>query len=131
MLIFGYPGAKFFHKAFLYKKQQRFLQNSEAATGGILYKRYSLKKFCNTCCQSLFSLKWQALGLQFYLKRDSGTDVFLWFLRKIQEHLFTEQLWKTASKIIMWKCSNSFHFWFISRVFRKIAVVIIYLCQNL
>ena len=31
-------------------------------------------------CKSLFFIKLQALGLQLYEKRDSGTDVFLWFL---------------------------------------------------
>ena len=32
----------------------------------------------NTCARASFSKKLQASGLQIYLKRDSGTGVFLW-----------------------------------------------------
>ena len=35
----------------------------------------------NTCARVSFLIKLQAWGLQIYLKRDSGTDAFLWILR--------------------------------------------------
>ena len=35
----------------------------------------------NTCARVSFSIKLQALDLQLYLKRDSGTGVFLWVLQ--------------------------------------------------
>ena len=38
-------------------------------------------------CQSLFFNKVAATGLQLYLKRDSGTSVFLWVLQNFSEHL--------------------------------------------
>ena len=42
----------------------------------------------NKCARVSFLIKLQARGLQLYLKRDSGTGVFLWILRNFQEHLF-------------------------------------------
>ena len=41
-------------------------------------------------CQSLFLIKLQALGLQPYKKRRSGTGVFLWILQNLQEHFFLQ-----------------------------------------
>ena len=38
--------------------------------------------------QSFFLTNLHALDLQLYLKRYSGTGVFLWILRKFYEHLF-------------------------------------------
>ena len=52
--------------------------------------RYSVKKVFvkisqnsqeNTCVKVSFLTKSQARGLQLYLKRESGTGVFLWILR--------------------------------------------------
>ena len=50
-----------------------------------------LRKFAkitgNTCVRVSFLIKLQASGLQLYLKRESGTSVFLWIFRKFQETL--------------------------------------------
>ena len=35
----------------------------------------------NTCARASLLIELQASGLQLYLKRDSGTDVFLWISR--------------------------------------------------
>ena len=42
----------------------------------------------NTCVRFSFLIKLQALSLQLYWKRNSGTRVFLWILRNFWEHLF-------------------------------------------
>ena len=42
----------------------------------------------NTCARVSFLIKLQAWGLQIYLKRDSGTGVFLWIFQNFWEHLF-------------------------------------------
>ena len=42
----------------------------------------------NTCARDSFLIKLQAQGLQLYLKRISGTGLFLWILRNFQEHVF-------------------------------------------
>ena len=42
----------------------------------------------NTCTGEPSLVKLRAWKLQFYQKRDSDTDVFLWFLRNFEEHLF-------------------------------------------
>ena len=57
-------------------------------------------------CQILFLIRLQAWGLQLYLKRSSGTDVFLWILRDFQEHLFYrtppgQWFWSTWQIFIM------------------------------
>ena len=46
----------------------------------------------NTCPRDSFLIKLQASGLQLYLKRVSGTDVFPWILRNFQEHLFLQNI---------------------------------------
>ena len=60
------------------------------------YQRCSIKKTFleiaqnspeNTCVRVSFLIKLQALGLKFYLKRDTNTGVFLRILRYFQEHL--------------------------------------------
>ena len=55
--------------------------NAEAATRGVLQKKGVLRYFTeftgNTCARVSFLIKLQALDLQLYLKRDSGTGVFL------------------------------------------------------
>ena len=43
----------------------------------------------NTCAR-VFLIKLQALGLQLYKKRHSGTGVFLWILQNLQEHFFLQ-----------------------------------------
>ena len=45
-------------------------------------------------CPDVFCKK---AGLQLYLKRDSGTGVFLWILRNFKEYLSTEHLKTTVS----------------------------------
>ena len=53
----------------------------------------------NTCAWASFLIKLQVLGLQLYLKRDSGTGVFACELCKISKNTFsTEQLETTASE---------------------------------
>ena len=42
----------------------------------------------NTCARVSFLIKLQAWSLQLYLKKYSGANVFLWILRKFQEHIF-------------------------------------------
>ena len=58
---------------------------SEAATGGILWKKVFLKILQNsrenTCASVSFLIKLQASGLQLYEKRYPGTGVFLWILQ--------------------------------------------------
>ena len=48
-------------------------------------------------CQSLFFNKVPGLGLQLYLKRDSGTGVSCEFCEISKNTFFTEHLWATAS----------------------------------
>ena len=48
-------------------------------------------------CQSLFLIKLKALGLQLYLKRDSGTGVSCEFCEISKNTFSTEHLWMTAS----------------------------------
>ena len=64
---------KIFPKIFFSKFPDKLI---EAANIGALKKKVFLKILQNTCASSLYLIK-----LQFYLKRDSGTDVFLWILR--------------------------------------------------
>ena len=47
----------------------------------------------NTSVRVSFSIKLQTWALQLYEKGDFGTGVFLWMLRKFQEHFFTERHW--------------------------------------
>ena len=67
---------------------------SEAATGGILWKKLLLKvlQYSQESCRPA-SL----------LKTDSNTGVFLWILRNFQEHLFrrTSALWAAASVLTL------------------------------
>ena len=69
---------------------------TEAATWGVLSKKVLLKILQNsqenTCARLSFSIKLQALFLQLYGKRDSGTGVFLWILRNFKKHLFYRTL---------------------------------------
>ena len=57
---------------------------AEAADGGVLWKKVlieiSQNSQENTCARGSFLIKLQASGLQIYLKRASGTGVFLWIL---------------------------------------------------
>ena len=57
---------------------------AEAADGGVLWKKVLLEisqnSQKNTCARGSFLIKLQASGLQIYLKRASGTGVFLWIL---------------------------------------------------
>ena len=47
----------------------------------------------------------QAAGLQLYLKRDSGTGVFLWNLQNFWEHIFSRTPLVAATEIIIsWAC---------------------------
>ena len=46
-----------------------------------------LAKFTGNTCAS-FLIKLQAWGLQLYLKRDTGTGIFLWVFQIFEEHLF-------------------------------------------
>ena len=69
---------KLFLKIFFSKFPDKLI---EAANIGALKKKVFLKILQNTCASSLYLIKLQVSGLQFYLKRDSGTDVFLWILR--------------------------------------------------
>ena len=50
--------------------------------------------------QSFFLTNLHALDLQLYLKRYSGTGVFLWILRKFYEHLFLQN----TSRRLLCKC---------------------------
>ena len=67
------------------------------------HQRCSIKVFLSNfskftgkhLCQGLFFNKVAGLSLQLYLKRASGTGIFLWILRKFYKHLF--HLWSTAS----------------------------------
>ena len=58
--------------------------SAEAATRGVLCKKVFLEisqnSQENTCDRVSFLIKLQAWALQFYLKRDSGTGIFLWIL---------------------------------------------------
>ena len=69
---------KIFLKIFFSKFPDKLI---EAANIGALKKKVFLKILQNTCASGLYLIKLQVSGLQFYLKRDSGTDVFLWILR--------------------------------------------------
>ena len=56
-------------------------KKTDATTRGVLYKKVFLKILQNsqenTCTRVSFFIKLQALGLQLYQKRDSGTGVLL------------------------------------------------------
>ena len=51
----------------------------------------------NTCARVFFLIKFQVSGLHLFLKRDSGTCIFLWILQNFEEHLFYRNLRTTAS----------------------------------
>ena len=70
----------------------------EAVIRGVLLKKVFLEisqnSQENSCARVSFLIKLQALGLQLYLKRDPGTGVFLWILRKfLRTPFLTEHLW--------------------------------------
>ena len=58
---------------------RKFMKFSEAATGGVLYKKAFLKNL-------QFSL--ESCRPATLLKTDSNTGVFLWILRDFYKHLF-------------------------------------------
>ena len=45
-----------------------------------VFLKISQNSLENTCARVSFLIRFQASGLQLYLKRDSGTGVFLWIL---------------------------------------------------
>ena len=68
------------------------LEISEAATGGVLWKKLFLKisQYSQENCRP-----------PTLLKRDSNTGVFLWLLRKFfEEHIFLRNLLTAASDLI-------------------------------
>ena len=68
---------------------------SEAAAQRCSVKKMFLKfwKFTGKyLCQSLFLIKFHALGLKLYSKRDSGTCVSVNFAKFLRTHFFTEHL---------------------------------------
>ena len=74
---------------------------AEASTGGVPWKKVFLKISQNSqeniCARVSLLIKVMTWSLQFYLKRDSGTRVFLWILWNFQEYIFREYLHATAS----------------------------------
>ena len=69
-----------------------------------LFLKISQNSQENTCARVSFLIK---LGLQLYIKRDSGAGVFLWILRNL-EHLFSE----SNSSSFLWVFHNIFFFFF-------------------
>ena len=73
----------------------------------VFYKKDPLKNFGKFTgkhlCQSLFFNKVPGLGLQLYLKRHSGTGVFLEILRNFPENLF----YRTSLEDYFWMLSHS------------------------
>ena len=62
-----------------------------------------------TCARVSFLIKFQASGLQFYEKRDSGAGVFLWILRNLQEGSFYRTplgdcFWNSQKTVIQNNC---------------------------
>ena len=58
----------------------------------------------NTCLRVSFLLKLKASGLKLYLKRDSGTDVFLWILRNFYKHPFLQNTSGSSFFTILFEC---------------------------
>ena len=73
---------------------RKFMDFSEAATGGVLWKKLFLKilQFSQESCRPAT-----------LLKTHSNTGAFLWILRKFQEHLFqrTSAQWVAASVLTL------------------------------
>ena len=73
---------------------RKFMDFSEAATGGVLWKKLFLKilQFSQESCRPAT-----------LLKTHSNTGAFLWILRKFQEHLFqrTSAQWVAASALTL------------------------------
>ena len=61
------------------------------------FEKFTVKHLC----QSLFSIKLQAWGQQLYLKKGSGTGIFLWVLRNFKEHLFFQNnSWRLLRNLV-------------------------------
>ena len=73
---------------------RKFMDFSEAATGGVLWKKLFLKilQFSQESCRPAT-----------LLKTHSNTGAFLWILRKFQEHLFqrTSAQWVAVSVLTL------------------------------
>ena len=85
---------------------------SEAATGGVPWKKVFLKISQNTCARVSFLIKLQASTCDFVKKRDCRTGVFLWILRNFQRQLFyitplDECLWLFPATLLIWGTPNS------------------------
>ena len=78
----------------------------ETATVGVLWKKVFLKisqnSQENTSARCPFLIK-KDLRPATVLKRDSGTDVFLWILRNFKNTFFKEHLRWLHLKIVPWK----------------------------
>ena len=81
----------------------------------VFCKKSVLRNFAKftkkTCTRISFLKKLRAPGLQLYLKRDSGTGVFLWILRNFYEHLFLQNtsggcFFKAAKRILKTNVNN-------------------------
>ena len=67
-----------------------------------MFLKISQNSLENVCARTYFLIKLQASGLQLYLKRGSGADVFLWILQIFTSTFFTEHLRTTASDSSFW-----------------------------
>ena len=70
------------------------MQHEEAVVQMCSVKKVSLEisqnSKENTCIRVSFLIKLQAWGQSLFLKKVSGTDVFLWILWNFQEHIFLQ-----------------------------------------
>ena len=68
-------------------KLKRFLSKYAYQQELKVFLEISLNSRESTCARVSFLIKLQAWVLQFYLKSDAGTGVFLWILRNFWRHL--------------------------------------------
>ena len=78
----------------------KFLNSSEAVTGGVLWKKTVLTNV------AIFTGRLQTCNL---LKRDSNTSVFLCILLNFYEHLF----WETSANGCSWFFETATEHWWI------------------
>ena len=78
-----------------------FISKRNIETGGVLWNKFPIFHRKTPMLESLFN-KVAVLNLEFYQKRDSGADIFLWFFRNFEERFFLQKSGWATTSVVQW-----------------------------